>query len=102
MARHHGKDIHFDQVSNYTLDIDHPGILFGKIWLIVTIYHLYICCGTLYNLRHQDAYSRKEEQNPLVHASYVQPLMQLLASLDTNTTVDLARPHLRQIFRSEE
>jgi hypothetical protein len=32
----------------------------------------------------------------------MQPLMQLLASLDTNTTVDLARPHLRKIFRSEE
>lgn len=36
-----------------------------------------------------------------MHPSYIQPLMQLLASLDTNTTVDLARPHLRQIFRNQ-
>ena len=27
--------------------------------------------------------------------------MKLLVSLDTNTTVDLARPHLRQIFRND-
>jgi hypothetical protein len=31
MARHHGKDIYLDQVSNYIWDINHPGILFGKI-----------------------------------------------------------------------
>ena len=53
----------------------------------------------LHNPPCQDAYSSTEEQNPLVHPSYIQPLMQLLASLDTNTTVDLARPHLRKIFR---
>ena len=32
--------------------------------------------------------------------SYIQPLMQLLANMDTNTTVDLGRPHLRTIFRN--
>ena len=58
-----------------------------------------------YNEIYQDDYyydyTSKEEQSPLVHPSYMQPLMHLLASLDTNTTVDLARPHLRRIFRSE-
>ena len=114
MARHHEKDINLDQVSNYTLYIDHPGVLFGKIWLIyfinekilkmvtISLFYLYVCCGSLINLTYQDAYSSTEEQNPPVHPSYMQPLMQLLASLDTNTTVDLARPHFRKIFRSDE
>ena len=33
-----------------------------------------------------------------VHPALIQPLMQLLASLDSNTTVDLSRPHLRSLF----
>merc|ERR1712212_1315544 len=41
-----------------------------------------------------------EDEKTMVHPSYIQPLMELLASLDTNTTVDLARPHLRPISRN--
>ena len=33
-----------------------------------------------------------------VHPALIQPLMQLLASLDSNTTVDLSTPHLRSLF----
>ena len=44
-------------------------------------------------------YSSRKDPNHILDPSYIQPLMKLLASLDTNTTVDLARPHLRQIFR---
>ena len=33
-----------------------------------------------------------------VHPALIQPLMQLLASLDSNTTVDLSSPHLRSLF----
>ena len=56
----------------------------------------------LYQDDYSPDYSSTEVQNNLVHPSYIQPLMQLLASLDTNTTVDLARPHLRKIFRWSE
>ena len=70
--------------------------------IFMAIHHGKDYAGTLHNLLYQDDYSSTEEQSPLVHPSYMQPLMQLLASLDTNTMVDLARPHFRKIFRSEE
>ena len=40
------------------------------------------------------------EDDPVggVHPALIQPLMQLLASLDSNTTVDLSSPHLRSLF----